>query len=97
MADDFRILTTGSELAGNGGGSNGGNNSFNWWLVGCAVFIAVGSAILAYKLGENSVAPKLKAANDEKAELNSAMGNCPVYKKAISKSGSMNSEAIKES
>ncbi len=97
MADDFKILKTGAELSGNRGESNEGNNGFNWWFAVCTVFIALGTAVWAYKLGENSVAPKLKAANDEKTELNNAMGNCPVYKKALSKSDSQTSEVAKES
>ncbi len=96
MTGDFRVLKTYSELSGNDGGNKGGNNSTNWWLVGCTVLIAASTAYLAYNAGKNSIVPQLKAANDEKAELNSAMGNCPVYKNAVSKSGSKNSGAVKQ-
>jgi len=96
MANDFRILKTGGELSGNGGGSDGGNNNFNWLFIGCTLLVAAGSVALAYNYGKNSVAPKLKASNDEKTKLDNAMGNCPVYKKAISKSDSQTSEAPKE-
>ena len=96
MADDFRILKTGGELSGNGGGSNNNNDNSTWWLVGCTVFIAVGTAVLAYNYGKNSIAPRLNAAKAEKAGIESVMGNCPVYKKATSNSSANRPEATKK-
>ncbi len=73
MADDFRILDTGTELSSNGRNNSNQGGSTNWWLLGIgitsALIIVAGAG---YYLGRQSIAPQLAAATNEKEIANNA-------------------------